>query len=139
MILSFSNIVRLLTAASKQGVAGPQFGHVAKTASYTLVGSDLNKIFSTTGAAGAVTFTLPAPATELAGAWVLFVNAVDQDMTIAAATVDTLIAFNDLTADSVAFSTSSEKIAGMILAICNGTKWIVAPLSEETQTLTVAT
>lgn len=110
---------------------------VAKTADYTVTASDMGKIFTTRGATGAVTFTLPAASTQLQGAVVEFYNVADQNMTVAGADEE-LVAFNDLTADSIAYSTSSEKIGGGFRAVCDGTSWIVVPLATETQTVTVA-
>jgi hypothetical protein len=49
-----------------------------------------------------------------------------------------IVSINDLTADSVSFQTSSEKIGGGFRAVCDGTSWIVVPLATETQTVTVA-
>lgn len=118
---------------------GPQFNHAAKTSNYTVTSSDFGSVLSTTGATGAVTFTLPDAASANAGAWVLFVNTVDQDMTVKSNTADDLIVFNDTAADSIAFSTASEKTGGMFLAVCNGTKWTVAPIATETQSVTIAT
>lgn len=111
---------------------------VAKTAAYTALFTESGTIFTTVGATAAVTFTLPAAS---AGKWIyLFVSGADVAMTVAAGTVDTLITFNDLTADSVAFSTAGEIIGGAILAFSDGTNPYVLPLNvSHRQTLTVTT
>jgi hypothetical protein len=55
-------------------------------------------------------------------------------------TTGQLIAFNDVAANSVALSTASEIIGGGFLFTClSASKWHCCPLTEETQTVTVAT
>lgn len=108
-----------------------------KTADYTVVEGDAGTIFTTTGAAGAVNFTLPATAKK--GLAFTFINTADQNMTITAGTADTMIVFNDLAADSVSLSTLSEKIGGSFKVIGTGSAWIVIPNLWEAQTVTVVT
>lgn len=108
----------------------------AKTTSYTVTTSDLGKIFTTRGAAGAVTFTLPAASSEIAGAELTFINVADQNM-IVAGQDEEVVAFNDLTADSVAYQTTSEKIGGGFRALCDGSSWLLLPLTSA-GTVTVA-
>lgn len=107
----------------------------AKTGNYTVTTSDFSRIFTTRGAAGAVTFTLPA-ASGNSGQWVEFYNLADQDM-IVAGQDEELVCINDLTADSIKFNTANEKIGGGFRAVCDGTSWIVVPLATETQTVVV--
>ncbi len=112
---------------------------VAKTAAYTCVAKDSGTYFTTTGATAAVTFTLPAINT---GPWIMyFINTVDLDMTVASAAVDTINTFNDVAADSVAFSTSGEKIGGACVAVCDGTTLSVLQMGVggHRQTMTIAT
>lgn len=110
----------------------------AKTADYTCTKYDSGTIFHTTGATAAVNFTLPKIADG--PFYFLFVNGADQNMTVTAGTADTAVTFNDLAADSVAFSTSSEKIGGVIEVFCDGTTLFVLPrLASEAQTVTIAT
>lgn len=124
-----------------------KFGHwaytvKAKTADYTVTEQDLGTIFTTRGAAGAVNFTLPAPAAPLAGCWVKFINEADQNMVVTSGTADTLVVFNDLAADSIAFQSASERIGGAIECVVNddGTKWLAfVHLGAETQTPTIVT
>lgn len=127
----------------KDGVeVNPPFRRVvtAKTASYTCLESDCGNLFTTTGASGAVTFTLPTAAAGNAGLWYEFFNTVDQTMTVAAATGDTMVVFNDAAADSIALSTASEKIGTGIRVISDGSKWLVfVSLGIETATPVVAT
>lgn len=111
----------------------------AKTQDYTVLASDNGTYFTTRGAAGAVNFTTPA---LKRGLEFEFFNEAGQNMTITAATPDTLVVFNDLAADSIAFSTASELIGAKvkIRANDNATRWLVeVNLGSETQTPTIAT
>lgn len=110
----------------------------AKTAAYTCTKYDSGTIFHTTGATAAVTFTLP----QITDGpfYFLFICGADIGMTVTAATADTAVTFNDLNADSVAFSTASEMIGAAIEVICDGTTLFVLPrLGSEAQTVTVTT
>jgi hypothetical protein len=130
-----------MTNASYMGLAPSLFEDVeAKTASYTLVPDDINVMFTTRGAGGAITFTLP-PTAELTAGWnASFFNVADQDIIVAANTADTMVTFNDAAADSVAFSTSGEQIGGGIRVVWDGTGWLTFVfLGAETQTPTIAT
>jgi hypothetical protein len=111
----------------------------AKTADYTVTKYDSGTIFHTTGATAAVTFTLPKISDG--PFYFLFINGADVDMTVTAGTADTAITYNDLAADSVAFSTSSEKIGGAVEVICDGTSLFVLPRAADGryQTATIAT
>lgn len=111
---------------------------VAKTANYTVLTTDHGTLFTNRGATGAVNFTLPATAYK--GLRFAFYVVADQNVTVTAGTADTMVAFNDAAADSVAFSTSAEKVGGMIEVIGDGTGWLVMPrLGQDSQTVTVAT
>jgi hypothetical protein len=110
----------------------------AKTADYTLTNTDWGAVFTNRGAAGAVTFTLPPVASTPAGAYAEFFVVTDQTVTIAG-TAGELTTFNDAAANSVAFSTSAEKLGAAIKAFCDGTKWLIFIQTEETATVTVAT
>jgi len=92
---------------------------VTKTAAYTVKAEESGTIFNTTGATAAVNFTLPAAGD---GPWAFFFfNGADVNMTVTAETAGTMVTYNDLTADAVAFSTSSEKIGGGFFVYCDGT------------------
>lgn len=112
---------------------------VAKTAAYTVVAADHGKLFTTAGATGAVAFTLPAIA---AGLTFYFLNLEDQDMTIASAEGDNMVAINDAEADSIAFSTSSEKTGAFVgvSAVYDGTtlRWVPFNMSPGAHTITPA-
>jgi hypothetical protein len=118
------------------GRTRPKLAIIVKTASYTITPNDFGYVFTTRGATGAVTFTLPAAGSVNNGEWVLFVNVANQNMTIAGAD-EGIVCFNDATADAIAYSTTNEKIAGAFLAISDGSSWFVVPFSMETQTVTV--
>lgn len=106
-----------------------------KTADYTCVRSDSGSIFTTRGATGAVVFTLP-PVYQ--GWWAIFFCGANQDLTVATATADTLITFNDVAADSLAIDTTEAGHA--IFVFCDGTQYhATAMLSADTTILTVAT
>ena|SRR3990167_9856996 len=109
-----------------------------KTASWTAVAADSGKKFMVVGATAAVVCTLPAIAD---GPFCFEVyNMSDQNLTMTAAAVDTAITYNDLTADGVAFSTSSEKIGGSFEILCDGVSiGIFARLSSSYQNVTVNT
>lgn len=97
-----------------------------KSASFTAVAADSGKIFLIYGGTAAVNVTLPAISDGPFEFEVI--NCQDQNLTVTAAVADTLIVFNDLTADSEAFSTSSEKIGNGFRILCDGTKIVALPL-----------
>lgn len=118
---------------------------IAKAASYTVKPplDSPGTVFTTAGATGAITFTLPTPGPGTRGWWYRFKNLVDQNMIVAAGVADTLICFNDLTADSLAASTSGEKIGAEIEVECVETtpgtfRWTASGVAVA-HTYTVAT
>lgn len=121
------------------------FTHLqAKTADYTVKAYESGTLFTTRGASGAVNFTLPTTATL--GLHYGFYCAADQNLTVTSGTTDKIVAINDLAADSVAFSTSSLKIGGMIEVFGDGTGWLTRISAGQTsdgttsgQLVTVAT
>lgn len=122
------------------GTAGvPSFAYmveVPKTADYTVVAADAGKLFTTTGAAGTVIFTLPTIAAGLGPFH--FHNTVDQTMTIASAgSLDNILTFNDLAADSISFATAGNKIGASATVWANaaGTKWYVRTYGAHTMTV----
>jgi hypothetical protein len=135
---SDTNTLRVTRDGSPIG--GFAAGVTAKTANYTLTVADGGKFFTTEGAGGAVTFTLPATASLPTGWTAEFFQAADQDMIIAAGTADTMVTFNDLAADSIAFSTTAEQI-GNYVKIVKGVSLVYAivGLGAETSTPTIAT
>lgn len=110
---------------------------VAKTADYAVVNStDDGKYFTTLGAGGAVNFTLPT--TLVAGQVWTFFNEANQNLTVTAP-ANKLVTFNNLTATSVALSTTNQKIGGGFRVRVNSdaTKYLVEPIVAG-HTVTVA-
>jgi hypothetical protein len=109
----------------------------AKTAAYTVLIEENGSVFTTTGATAAVAFTLPAIAS---GPFIYyFLSGADVAMTVVAETADTIVTFNNLTADSVGFSTASEIIGGAVMVVCDGTTLFAIPMGAggHVQTFTV--
>lgn len=117
------------------GFGIPYIRELNKAADYTVVAADNGTLFT---ASAAVNFTLP---TLAAGLHFLFYNDADSNMTVTSAAGDDLIVFNDVAADSVAFSTAGGKIGGSVEVIANqaGTKWRVFSRSAGANTITVVT
>lgn len=88
-------------------------------------------------ASGATTITMADPGTFTPGCDVLIVNLADQDLTVSCN--EKIVTKNNAAADSVALSTSNEKIGGGFWMHCLGTLWLALPLAEEAQTVTVGT
>lgn len=113
----------------------PRF--VTKVAAYTVTAKETGTWFLTTGATAAVTFTLP-PLSD--GPWIFFFTAVADIGMVVAGPALTSITFNDATATSVAYSTSSEIMGGTVIAICDGTTVVLlTPIISEGQTVTIVT
>jgi hypothetical protein len=90
------------------------------------------------GATAGVNVTLPAIGTGPFHFRVI--NGSDVDLTATAAVADTIITFNDLAADSVAFATSSEKIGGELEVLSDGTSlFVLARVASIYQTTTIVT
>lgn len=98
----------------------------AKTAAYKIVPEDVAVLFTNRGATGSVTLTLPDTATLPVGWWCEFFVVADQTLAVAAPTADTMVTFNNAAADSIAFSTSNEKIGGGGRAVWDGTGWLIS-------------
>jgi len=122
-------------AITKNGVLTGlgQYPVTAKAASYTLLASDSGGTFTTTGATGAVTFTLPAVATSK-GFRYQFVNTVGQNMVVTAP-AGTLVTFNNAAATSATFSTAGNLIGAGLEVLCDGAKWLAFPTGANTLTV----
>lgn len=100
------------------------FPIAAKTASYTVLASDkCGTVFTNRGAAGAITITLPSPTLFPAGWFFHIVGVAGQNIIVATLTVDTLITFNDVAADSAATQTAGALIGAHALVFSDGTSW----------------
>lgn len=119
---------------------GGETGAIAKTADYTIVAATdpSGAIFTNRGATAAVIFTLPAPTKALAGVFFLFAVHADQNVTVKTATADTLVTLNDAAVDSLAVSTTSQKIGALMLTLCDGTSWYAMGVAVG-HTYTIAT
>ena len=107
-----------------------------KTAAYTMKPDDVGTLFTNYGASGAVTLTTPK-FTQIWDGWMCWVFvAADQSVTVTAGDVDTVCAFNDAAADSVAFSTASKKVGGGLMCVADVTnsKWYFLPYIYNTAT-----
>jgi hypothetical protein len=117
---------------------------VPKAASYTVkFPMDApDTIFTNKGAVGAITFTLPAASKALLGVRYRFRAVVDQSIIVAPPVLDTMIALNDLAADSVSLATGGQLIGGIIEVECvdtvAGYQW-VASCPSVGFTLTITT
>ena len=142
-LLTYEPVIRTLAAHgladSTTGFPYPnRLNIVNKTADYTIVPNDpCGTTFTNGGDNNAIIFTLPAPAAALKGVYYDFANICtpEQSMTITVATADTLITKNDPTATSIAMSTSSLKLGGLVRMMCldgNGAgtyQWMGVPLA----------
>ncbi len=109
-----------------------------KAVSYTIVPGDIGKVLVATAAA---TFTLP-PIADVWNGWnVTCLNGANTNMTISAPT-GKLVTFNDVAANSIAYSTTSEKVAGGAQIVYDSalTKYLAfLHVAGEEQTITYAT
>ena len=93
----------------------------AKTASYTLLQGDVGTIFTNRGAAGAITFTLPAPK---AGMWFTFWKAVqNQNMLVTTDVAGTKIHGGSGATQGVTLTNSTATEYGSVTVVCDGTAW----------------
>lgn len=92
-------------------------------------------VFFATG--GAVTFTLPAPASGYAGSTFRFINTADAAMEIRCVdkiAANTAAVAASATWDAVTFSTTDHKLGAAAVAICDGSKWWVTNASDAVMT-----
>src|SRR4030042_992622 len=95
-----------------------------KTAAYSPTAADSGTFFTTYGAVGSITFTLPATAPTGTHFW--FLNSTAQDIVVATPVADTLYAYADDAADSL----TSTNIAVLMLFIFDGNKWYGVSFGE---------
>jgi hypothetical protein len=143
-VLTTDDVVKYLIAMRVLDAAGGILLNITpKTGNYTIVTgtNPSGTIFTNRGAAGTITFTLPAPSQSIAGTFYEFVTVVAQIITVATATADTLITDNDAAADSLS---TTARIGVKLRLECDGTSWIATlasgvPAGAFAQTGTVAT
>lgn len=81
--------------------------------------------------AGAVTITLPENKTGTvvpAGTWMMFIRTGDEALAVNTTTADTLITYNNATADGVSYANTGD-IGATLLVVSNGTNWVAINLS----------
>jgi hypothetical protein len=108
-----------------------------KTANYTVLDRDAGTAFTNTGAAGAVTFTLPTTPKQDLVFW--FYSTANQNLIVASASGNNMIVVNDASANSVALQTTNQKIGGAFRVVGTGSAWLVTPMVFPGQTITIAT
>jgi hypothetical protein len=108
-----------------------------KTANYAITAADNMTAFTTLGAGAEVDFTLPPIAN---GYYFGFFNQAAQILKVISNEGTNIIALNNLTATSVAFSTGGQQIGAALSIFSNaaGTKWMVMNDSAGAATVTVA-
>lgn len=103
-----------------------------KTTDYAVTAADTGKILAA-NKAGTFTFTLPAVGTAKGCVW-RFIQMQDQNLVITTTTGNVMIAKNLATADTVTYSTASNKIGAACEVICDGTYYYFFNLSSCTDT-----
>jgi len=106
------------------------------TADTTLTQANSGSIINNQADGNAINLTLPAQAKGLN---FIFSCVEDQSMTVTADTADTMVVFNDVAADALALSTSSEKAGGAFFVYSDGTNWIAHEMVSEGQTSVTTT
>ena len=109
------------------------------TTSTSIDASHCGALVTNTGAAGAVTITLPTGTTALKGLWFDVFVTTDQNVIVATQTTDTLFVDGDATADSIAWQTASHRIGNGAMLICLGTAGWACKLNPAATTTTIAT
>ena len=102
-----------------------KFNILNKTADYTILAKESGSIFTNVGITADIEFTLP---TKADGLIYWFYNCVDFELKVTSDVADTMAAFNDAAADSLAFTTASEHIGNGMMVFSDGTSWFSAVL-----------
>ncbi len=107
-------------------LAGVAQRTITKTATGAITAAENGATFHVNGG-GAVTLTLPTLATGLS---YKFINVANQNLTVASAAGDDMVVLNDLSADSVTFSTANQLIGAQIDVwsdyVAGTLKWLTA-------------
>ena len=128
------NILRLLNSAIKTG-DNLVLPVKAITADATLEPKDYNKLLTNRGAGGHVILTLPDPVSENSGMVVAFANVVDSvNIAIKSTTAGKCVIKDNVAADGGKLVTAGDMEGGILIAISDGTSWIIAPLGDTTIT-----
>lgn len=108
--------------------------YAAKTANYTVLATDVNTVFTNTGAGGAVTFTLPA--TIVKGFRAIFFATADQNLLVTAP-AGKLVAFNNAAATTFALQTAGNRIGSGVEIVADdaAAKYLAWPIGAGTVTV----
>tara|TARA_R110002012_G_scaffold83091_1_gene209403 strand:+ start:568 stop:1389 length:822 start_codon:yes stop_codon:yes gene_type:complete len=121
-------------------LAGNNFGGyqnvIAKTGDYSVTEADNDTLFTNTGAAGAVNFTLDADGHTKKGLRYGFYGTAGGTLTVTSGTADVMVTHNDATASTVAMSASGHTVGGLIEVYSDGAKWLVVHQGNGTLTAT---
>jgi len=109
---------------------------VAKTTNYSVAETDHDTLFTNTGAAGAVNFTLPAAIHLKKGLRFSFYGTAGGTVTVTSATADVIVTHNDATATTVAMSAAGHTVGGLIEIYSDGEKWLAVHQGNGTLTTT---
>jgi len=101
---------------------------------YTVLPEDTETLFIAASGAD-IEFTLPAVA-NAKDCTFTFLNGQDFELLITAPD-ETLVAFNDATADAISVTTATEHIGGAIQVVCDGSLYYALNLSAGANTITV--
>jgi len=91
-----------------------------KTADYVVTAADTGTIFTNAGDGDDIEYTLPALA---AGLHYWFTQDTDNELKVTSPEGNNIVAYNDATASSVAYTTASEQIGALLYFFCDGTVW----------------
>ena len=97
----------------------------AKTGDYSVTEADHDTLFTNTGAAGAVNFTLDADGHTKKGLRYGFYGTAGGTLTVTSGTADKMVTHNDATASTVAMSASGHTVGGLVEIYSDGAKWLV--------------
>jgi hypothetical protein len=109
----------------------------SKTANYSVLPTDNFSMFDNIGATGAVTFTLP----PIANGYLFgFRVQADQNVLVTSNEGGNIVAFNNASANTLAFQTGGARIGGNLTFYTNAaaTKWIIENNSAGANTITVS-
>lgn len=107
------------------------------TANYVITEGESGTHFTNVGAGAVVVFTLPALKDGFE-CWI-HTAVLAQDVVLSSPDVDTLVVFNDIAADQIAFNTTNEKAGGVFHVVCDGALWHVGESIHDGQTTVIAT
>lgn len=108
----------------------------ALTANTTLNSTHYGGLLTNRGAGDAIVVTLPDPAAGNKGAWFDYIGVANQNVTFSGSSADKIVALNNAEVNSVAFTTTNEKIGASLKMVSDGTSWLVFPGDDVTLSIT---